>query len=181
MVAPLDETAQGRTSVWLPACGHLYWANDSHRHVCPFDGPSGGLRSTARWLRHSRHFLVCWGQSSTSHRRWAPHGVSVRGGATPPSAGSRAPTPGRCRPLPASLPLALAAVPEVAGRVRERDTDGTTSSFADVPPHAPRAVPNHLRFREQDRACSAFALGRPSGRLTRGERRPLRSKTSTQA
>jgi hypothetical protein len=63
---------------------------------------------------------------------------------------------------------------------RDRDTEGTTSSLGDVPPHAPRAVPSRLQSRQQDRPCSAFAQGRPSGRLTRGERRPLRSKTSPQ-
>jgi len=34
-----------------------------------------------------------------NNRLWATHGVRVRGGATPSSAGSRAPTPYRCQPL----------------------------------------------------------------------------------
>ena len=132
--------------MWLPACGHLYWANYSHPHACPFDGPSGGLRSTALFLRDSRTLPCCWGQSSTSHRRWAPHGVSVRGGATPPSAGSRASLPvgvgpcGGVAPPRRSLPC-----PRSRPR-RSKDTEGTTSSLGDVPPHAPRAVPAVCSF-----------------------------------
>ena len=91
-------------------------------------------------------------------------------------------------PAAASLPLAGQAHHDraVSGAqrrqtTRERDTEGTASSFGDVPSHTPHAVPGSLQSRQRNRAAAALSLGRPSGRLTRGERRPLRSKTSTKA
>ena len=56
------------------------------------------------------------------------------------------------------------------------DTEGTTSSFGGVPYRSPHAVPGSLQSRQRNQPAAALSLGRPSGRLTRGERRPLRLK-----
>jgi hypothetical protein len=72
-------------------------------------------------------------------------------------------------------------VARIETRFVSGDIEGTTSSSADVPPHTPHAVPSHQQFRQRNQACSSVGLGRPLGRDTRGERRPLRWKTSTQA
>jgi hypothetical protein len=85
-------------------------------------------------------------------------------------------------PAAASLPLAGQGHDDPRIRlprrqtIREQDSEGTASSFSEVPPHAPRAVPTHWPVLPTTPACSAFALGRPSGRLTRGERRPCGRK-----
>ena len=96
-----------------------------------------------------------------NNRLWATHAVSVRRGSDAPSAGSRAPTPCRCRPCGGVAPPRLSLPCQGSRPSQRRDTEGTTSSCGDVPRHAPCGVPCHLQFRQQDRPCSAFALGRP--------------------
>ena len=63
----------------------------------------------------------------------------------------------------------------------EGTTPGTRRGLGDVPTHTPDAVPAHSQFSQRNRCGSALALGRPLGRETRGERRPLRGKKSTQS
>ena len=169
--------------------GDPQWANDSLPHAGPHDGPSVGLPfSTA-----PADILSCFaapssGSDSQQPALGDPQCQRARGSDAPCGLKSGPNTLSVSAPASASLPLAGQAYhdrPVSAAQrrqtIRERDTEGTASSFGDVPSHRPHAVPNHLRFRQQDRPCSVFALGRLSGRLTRGERRPLRSKTSTQA
>jgi hypothetical protein len=72
------------------------------------------------------------------------------------------------------------SVVRIETRVANGDSEGTTFSFDDVPSHTPHGVPTRSQFGQQNRPRSAFSLGRPSGRDRRGERRPLRRKTSTQ-
>jgi hypothetical protein len=109
----------------------------------------------------------------------ATHGVSVRGGATPPAAGSRAPTPCRCRPLrrrrsPSLVRLITTAPwpPHNDDRPSRAGHRGDSDQFRRFPfLHTPRC-PRFLAVSSTKSAAAARSLGRPSGRLTRGERRP---------
>ena len=130
--------------------GNLHGANDSLPDDSPNDGPSGGPRIASAGGEKPR-VIVSWAV------RWRPCGatqtVSVRGGATPSSPGSRAPTPCRCRPLRRRRSPSLVQAHHdrpVSGAqrrltIRERDTEGTASSFGDVPSHTPHAVPGSLQ------------------------------------
>src|SRR5688572_19134343 len=91
-------------------------------------------------------------------------------------------------PVAASLPLAGQALHDCLYLAYNNDRPfesgtprGTASSFGDIPSHTPHAVPGSLQSRQRNRPATARSLGRLSGRPTGGERRPLRSKTSTQA
>jgi hypothetical protein len=181
-------------------------ANDSLPHADPCDGPSVGLPSTCAGPRRlpkavlfrrsiTRSHLAttdsgrptvseCEGERRPLRPEVVPQhpiGVSPCGGVAPPH--------GSGSPPPPNHPAAQRR--QTANQLRSkrrsgssegprRDTEGTASSLGNVPSHTPCVVPSHLQSRQQTRPSSTLALGRPSGRLTRGERRPLRSKTSTQ-
>ena len=81
-----------------------------------------------------------------NNRLWATHSVGVRGGATPPAVGSRAPTPCRCRPYGRRSPSPVGAVLEVAARVREGTRRGQRPVSAMSLPTHPALSPAICSF-----------------------------------
>ena len=132
--------------------GDRQWANDSLPDADPCDGPSVGLPSTFAGHCTRRDSSCFAGPSSRSHLAAAGPGrptVSVCEGERRPLRPEVVPQ----HPVGVG-PCSGVAPPRWSGHqdravsgaqrrqtIRERDTDGTASSFGDVPSHTPHAVP----------------------------------------
>jgi hypothetical protein len=164
-------------------------ANESLPHADPHDGPSVGLPSTCEVCRNL--------PVSPLNRR---HPISEQPAPGRPTVSA---SEGERRPLRPEVgpqhpvgvgPCGGVAPPRWSGSSRPPCIRRTTTTdhsraghrgdsvqFRRCPfSHTPRC-PRFFAVSLTKSTAAALSLGRPSGRLTRGERRPLQSETSTRA
>ena len=165
--------SQLNASAFGLAMGDLSWANDSHHYGSPRDGPSVGLDSQRKRAFHgplSEHSgRPKWSMSEGERRPLRPEvvpqhpvGVGPCGSVAPP----RWSGPSRPRCIRRTTTTDHSRAGHRGDNVQFRRSPS---------PRTPRC-PRFFAVSSTKSAAAARSPGRPSGRLTRGERRPYGRK-----